>query len=301
MDSHIHPEYYKDISAESAIVDTRATISHIKSIDPDYSLIAPILTPRFAPSCTPAALASLGSLHKETLLPIQTHISENEAEISLVKSLFPDHESYAAVYDAYGLLTPKTVLAHAVHLSSEEVKLIKSRGSKISHCPISNTCLSSGLCPVRSILDAGIDVGLGTDVSGGWSPSVLVAAREASSVSRQRAALVTDKDEEKEKIKLSVAECLHLATRGGAKCLGLEKKVGGFEVGMLWDAQYIDLGALVGNDDETDLRRHGGVDLWGEEGWEEKIAKWVFCGDDRNTKAVWVGGRLVSGKMETTD
>ena len=297
MDSHIHPSYYVDASAEAAIADTRATIDHIRSLDPEFKLISPIITPRFAPSCTPALLSALGSLHRETNLPIQTHISENTAEMALVKEMFPDHASYADVYDAFGLLTSKTVLAHACHLSPDEIGLVRDRGAKVAHCPVSNSYLSSGICPVRDLLDAGVDVGLGTDVSGGYSPSVLVAAREVGGVSRIRVGVCGEEveEEKKERMKLGVVECLYLATRGGAKVLGLEGRVGGWEVGMEWDAQFVDLGRVVDAEGEGGK---GGVSLWGKEGWEEKLAKWVFCGDERNTRAVWVGGRLVSGGMD---
>ncbi|KAI9721037.1 MAG: hypothetical protein M1812_002517 [Candelaria pacifica] len=284
MDTDLQPDYYRDESPESAIADTRATIDHIKQIDPKHDLITPIITPRFAPSCTKPLLAALGDLHKETNLPIQTHISENKSEVALVEETFPECASYAAVYDKYNLLTPKTVLAHAVHLSPEERKLIRDRGSKVAHCPASNSALTSGFARVRVLLDSGINVGLGTDVSGGWSASVLEAARQAALVSRHVA--LTEGDE----AKLSVEECLYLATRGGAKVLGLEQKVGGFEVGMEWDAQMIGLQGGLGDVDSTG---EGPVDVFGWESWEEKIAKWVWGGDDRNTLAVWVKGRLV--------
>ncbi len=293
MDSDLHPSYYRDASPSTAIADTRATIDHIASIDPSNSLITPIITPRFAPSCTSRLLSELGALHKETNLPIQTHISENPSEIALVAKLFPNGISYAHVYDTHGLLTPRTVLAHAVHLTPDERILIKSRGSKISHCPVSNTSISSGLCPVRTLLDDGIDVGLGTDVSGGYSASILVAAREAAMVSRTIAALAAE-DEDKDRQKLSVEECLYLTTRGGAKCLGLEGKVGAFEVGMRWDAQMVELASADESFGEGVSVEDGGlVELWGGETWDEKVAKWMFCGDDRNTKKVWVNGRLV--------
>ncbi|MCJ1243363.1 hypothetical protein MMC30_000560 [Trapelia coarctata] len=297
MDSHTQPDYYKDASTASAIEDTKATIAHCNNLDPTRRLVCPILTPRFGPSCTSDLFSALGALHKETKLPIQTHISENVSELALVHKLFPDHASYAAVYDAYNLLTPVTVLAHGIHLSPEERSLVKSRGASVSHCPISNSYLGSGICPVRELLDAGITVSLGTDVSGGWSPSILHAAREAGGVSRLRTAFCPPdtKDEDKERLKLGVEEVLWMATRGGAKALGLEERVGGFEVGMEWDAQFVDLGAEVGEDGAGG---RGGVALWGGEGWEERMAKWVFCGDERNTQAVWVGGRLVSGGME---
>ena len=296
MDSNMHPSYYKDESPSAAVADTQYTIDHIASIDPSNSLVTPIITPRFAPSCTSAMLSELGALHKKTNHPIQTHISENPSEIALVAKLFPENTSYAHVYDTHGLLTPRTVLAHGVHLSPDERILIKHRESKISHCPVSNTSISSGLCPVRTLLDEGIDVGLGTDVSGGYSASILVAAREAAMVSRTIAALMTE-EEDKDRQKLSLEECLYLATRGGAKCLGLEKTVGAFECGMRWDAQMVQLASADGPDadpgEDSSMRDAGLVELWGGETWDEKVAKWVFCGDDRNTKKVWVNGRLV--------
>lgn len=368
----MNPDYYRDASPESAISDTKATIEHVKRIDHSFELISPIITPRFAPSCSSALLASLGGLAAETNLPIQTHIAENPSEVALVAKLFPSHDSYAAVYDDYGLLTRRSILAHAIHLSLGERKLIRQRGSSVSHCPVSNSSISSGICPVRELLDQGIEVGLGTDVSGGWSPSILVAAREAAMVSRILAAFGRDfgvgererqndetkkedrsvgkdvrpagtdlkpkssqkdhHDELSERKKLSVEECLYLATAGGAKCLGLGEKVGRFDVGMEWDAQMIKLEDFSTDASESDydfsdeeldgtltdhehpkrhdqLRQHhrelpggkgcprkedrGPVELWGTEKWAEKVAKWAFCGDDRNTRKVWVKGRLV--------
>ena len=353
MDSDLSPEYIRDESPEKAIADTEATIAHINAIDPHHNLITPVITPRFAPSCTSPLLQQLGHLASTTHLPIQTHISENPSEISLVHSLFPTHTSYAHVYDAHSLLTPRTVLAHAIHLSPSERSLVKQRQSKISHCPVSNTSLSSGLCPVRELLDQGITVGLGTDVSGGYSSSILTAAREAGMVSRTVAALTPESQSQdghkqgekevdgrnpdpnpatsnaeapdadkaadqkeprystssKDRKKLSVEECLYLATRGGAACLNLSHKIGDFSVGMEWDAQLIQLSTVAPpsppgesvdggeiipavelelNDEDEGL-----VDLWGKETWSEKVAKWLFCGDDRNTRKVFVRGRLV--------
>ena len=335
MDSDLSPEYIRDESPEKAIADTEATIAHINAIDPHHNLITPILTPRFAPSCTSPLLHKLGHLAQTSNHPIQTHISENPSEISLVHTLFPTHPTYAHVYDAHSLLTPSTVLAHGIHLSPTERSLIKHRQSKISHCPVSNTSLSSGLCPVRELLDEGITVGLGTDVSGGYSSSMLTAAREAGMVSRTVAALTPedqDPDDEcaqedgnvvvggdenqvsttaesekkdpkhttstKDRKKLSVEECLYLATRGGAACLNLSHKIGAFEVGMEFDAQLIRLSAVpeptqTPSDDREGDEDDGIVELWGPETWPEKVAKWLFCGDDRNTKRVFVRGRLV--------
>lgn len=292
------PDFYRDESVEAGMRDTKAVVEHIRSIDPKGEIVHPILTPRFAPSCTAASLSSLGQLANDENLPIQTHISENKGEVELVREMFPERSSYADVYDHYGLLGEKTILAHAIHLSDEEMELVKSRGAGVAHCPLSNMSLGSGIAPVREFLDKGVKVGLGTDVSGGGSSSVLVSAREAAGVSRLLSVFQKGEEKEKDRVKLGVEECLYLATRGGAEVLGLGAKVGAFEVGMQWDAQMVRVdrvedggadGEGMGKEDED----KGLVQCWGKETWAEKVAKWVYCGDDRNTKKVWVKGRLV--------
>lgn len=289
------PDYYKDASPEESVAATEATIAHIRALDPDGSLVAPIITPRFAPTCSPAALAGLGKLAASYNPPlrIQTHISENKNEVALVKEIFPQSAGYTHVYDSHGLLTARTILAHAIHLTPEERALIRSRDSKISHCPASNSALGSGLCPVRTLLDEGIPVGLGTDVSGGYHPSILEAVRQACLVSRL---VAVQSPEPSGREKLSVEEALYLATRGGAQVVDMADQIGGFDEGMFWDAQLIELGKVIGSDSDSEIRDDASnVDIFGWESWEEKIAKWVWSGDDRNVKAVWVGGRLVNG------
>lgn len=279
------PDYYRDESTEETLSNTKASIEYCLSLDPTGELLAPIVTPRFAPSCLPSTLSALGELAKKQDLRVQTHISENVSEVKLVGELFPEQSSYAGVYDAHGLLGPRTVLAHAVHLSAEEMKLVASRKSKVSHCPASNSALGSGFCSVRTLVDAGVEVGLGTDVSGGYSVSVLEAVRQACLVSRH-VGFVEGGDS---RFNVGVAEGLYLGTVGGSKVLGLEGRVGGFEVGMSWDVQEIAMGEVSVEGEGED----GCVDIFGWEGWEERVAKWVYNGDDRNVRRVWVGGRLV--------
>ncbi|KAK6341602.1 hypothetical protein TWF696_008673 [Orbilia brochopaga] len=300
----LNPDYYRDETADESVANTCLCIDHIKSIDPAYELVSPIITPRFAPSCTEELLTKLGNLARETNLPVQTHIDENHGEIQLVRELFPDHGSYAELYHACGLLMPKMILGHAIHLTDREMELIRDSGSKIAHCPVSNSALTSGGAKVRWLLDCGITVGLGTDVSGGFSVSMLETVRSTALVSRHVA--MTDG----EAAKLSVEESLYLGTRGGAKVVGLEDKIGGFEVGMEWDAQLIGL-EMVQKEDVGEekvefaaeevldavafdsCRGAGPVDVFGWESWEDRVAKWVYNGDDRNTLAVWVKGQKV--------
>ncbi|KAI5301661.1 hypothetical protein KEM55_001592, partial [Ascosphaera atra] len=124
------PSKYRDESLESCIDNTKSTIAEVRKRNREIKdLLNPIITPRFAPSCSREALKALGDLAASENPPIriQTHLSENENEVKWVKSLFPDKKSYTDVYDGAGLLTPRTILAHAVHLSPEERALIKKR------------------------------------------------------------------------------------------------------------------------------------------------------------------------------
>ncbi|KAL4954275.1 hypothetical protein BDW69DRAFT_142383 [Aspergillus filifer] len=328
------PDYYIDGSEEGqgSTRKTEETISHIHKIDPEGTLVKPIVTPRFVPTCTPASLTSLGVLASryDPPLHIQTHISENLNEVSLVRGLFPgdDTPTYASVYDKFSLLTKRTILAHAVHLTPSEQDLIASRQSKISHCPASNSALGSGLAPVRALLEKGITVGLGTDVSGGYSPSILEAVRQACLVSRllrhakksvgseegstvlaapkssssSESGELVDHEPESGNVSkkkkegyevLSVEESLYLATRGGAAVVDMPKDLGAFEVGMFFDTQLIRLDAPVSLSSEEIVEGSSPVDVFGWESWVEKVHKWVWTGDDRNVRCVWVGGRLV--------
>jgi guanine deaminase len=280
------PDYYRDESTEKSIENTRTSIKFCRDLDPSGELVAHIITPRFAPSCLEDTLTQLGKLAKEEDLRIQTHVSENLNECKLVAELYPERRSYTDVYEHAGLLTERTILAHAVHLSSDEMDLVKQRNSKISHCPASNSALGSGFCPVREMLDRGIDVGLGTDVSGGYSPNILDAVRNACIVSRHVGYLRGGDSH----FNLSVSEGLYLATMGGAKVVGMEGRLGGFEEGMLWDVQEVSLGDVT---EDGGAGESEAVDIFGWEDWENRIAKWVWNGDDRNVRRVWVGGRLV--------
>ena len=159
------PGYYVEPSSDVSVTSVREFISHIRAfpsgpiVSSHEPRVQPILTPRFAISCTDDLLTDLGKLaFTEPNLRIQTHISENPSEVDFTRSLFPPAPSYAGVYDMFGLLRNNTILAHAVHLSEDEMDLIKARNAGISHCPTSNFNLSSGVAPVGRFLDKGIKV-----------------------------------------------------------------------------------------------------------------------------------------------
>ena len=286
-DPRTSPDYYIDESLEDMIRKSSECVEHCRNIDAEGLFVQPIITPRFAPTCTMPALKMLGELANKEKLRIQTHISENQNEVKLVSELHPEQNSYAAVYDASGLLNERMILAHAVHLTDEEMTLVASRRAKIAHCPASNSALGSGFCPVRKLLDHGIEVGLGTDVSGGFSVSILEVVRQAYMVGRHIGFLNNGDSRHN----LSVIEGLYLGTMGGAQVVGMEGKVGGFEEGMLWDVQEIQLGQVGDNEEQSSA-----VDIFGWESWEERVAKWVWNGSAPNVRKLWVGGKLVHQK-----
>ncbi|KAJ3883679.1 Metallo-dependent hydrolase [Lentinula edodes] len=316
MDRHC-PPYYIESSPNSSISNTQAFISYVRSLPPGPSnepLVYPVLTPRFAISCSNELLSSLKSLaHSDTQLHIQTHIAENLKEVEFTKELYPDIEHYAGVYDSYGLLRTNTILAHAVWLEEKEIDLVKERKAGISHCPTSNFNLRSGVAPIGKYLDRGLKVGLGTDASGGFSPSMLVAMRNASIASTvvalQNNPINTPADEGKFiNRQLPLATLLYLATKGGAEVCVLDKQIGSLEPGKSFDALIVD----VRTSDSATAIKNPNPALWNipatspisssppQAVLEGMLERFIFCGDDRNISAVYVQGKLIGGTKAYT-
>lgn len=287
---------YKDENAEKGMAANMKVIEHIKKLDENYSLIKPILTPRNANKCSEDFMFGMAKASEEINLPIQTHMSETEEEVEQILKLIPKCKTYAAIYDYYNLLTSRTILAHCVFISDEELDLIVQRKAGIAHCPTSNSCLTSGEAHVRKMLDKDIKVGLGTDISGGFSPSILTTARHAVLVSRHVAMKTKN-----EKDKISVNEALYLATLGGARVCGYDDMLGSFEVGKKWECQLISLEDEISpfhtfkflDPDTEGLKKGNETDV---QRFQDIIDKWVFNGDDRNVRQVFVNGRCVVDK-----
>lgn len=225
------PDYLTEKNAEAALENTAVWLSKIKD---KYPNTRPILTPRFAPTCTGSLLEGLGNLQKKYELPVQSHLSENLSEINWVKELFPWSTCYGDVYDHYGLFgkDAKTVMAHCVYSSDEEVRLMKKNQVYIAHCPQSNINLSSGIAPIRRYLEEGIPMGLGTDMAGGANMSMFRCIADAVGVSKLYWRLVNQ-----EQKPLTMEEAFYLATKGGGSFFG---KVGSFEEGYELDALVLD-------------------------------------------------------------
>uniref|UniRef100_A0A8K9WQS3 Guanine deaminase n=1 Tax=Oncorhynchus mykiss TaxID=8022 RepID=A0A8K9WQS3_ONCMY len=208
----------------------------------------PVVTPRFAPSCSATLLGHLGEIAQNNDLHIQSHISETKEEVNLVKELFPDYDSYTDVYHRHNLLTDKTVMAHGCHLTDGELKLFRETGASIAHCPNSNISLCSGMLDVRRVLNHKVKLGLGTDVAGGYSPSMLDAVRRTLDTSKA----LTIQDTQYHT--LTFEEVFRLATLGGSQALSLDENTGNFEVGKDFDALRVNTDAAGG---PIDLINHG--------------------------------------------
>ncbi|MDD3213938.1 MAG: amidohydrolase family protein [Eubacteriales bacterium] len=197
-----------------------------------FTRVKPMVTPRFIPSCTNGLMEKLSALAKRYGAPLQSHLSENRSEIEWVRELCPEAKSYADAYDRFGMLSPRTVMAHVVYPEDDEMKLLAERGVTVAHCPASNMNIRSGIAPVRRLMNAGVKVGLGTDVAGGQTIDLMRAVTDAVQVSKLYWRLLNQQDKA-----LTLAEAFYMGTKGGGAFFG---KVGSFEAGYEFDAVVLD-------------------------------------------------------------
>lgn len=240
------PDNLREPSAEFSAFDT---FGWLNAIADRYRNTMPILTPRFLPSCSETLLNELHEIQMAYDLPVQSHLSENPGEVELVSRLFPKAAFYGQGYEQYGLFGngTKTVMAHCIYSTPEEIELIRKNGVYVAHCPASNMNLASGIAPIRKYLSLGIDVGLGSDVAGGESESIFRAISDAVQVSKLYWRLVDSSCSP-----LSFEEAFYLATVGGGSFFG---KAGSFEPGYEFDAVVLDDSELCLKNDLTISQR----------------------------------------------
>ncbi len=187
------------------------------------------VTPRFAATSTPQQLTLAGQLVQTNPgVLMQTHWAENKAEIAWVKELFPERSSYLDVYRHYGLLGDHSVLAHGIHINNEDRRCLAETGTRIAFCPTSNTFLGSGLFNLAGARNAGVTVGLATDVGGGTSLSMLATMAEAYKVCQLQGQ------------NLSPFQAFYMATLGNADVLQQADTTGNFESGKYADVLVLD-------------------------------------------------------------
>ena len=252
MNRNCPDELCEDV--EDAIKGNEQLIAEYNKRD---ALVRPIITPRFVPSCTPELLKACGELADKYQLPVQSHLSENTSEIAWVAELEKESTSDGDAYNRYGLFgqTP-TIMAHCVWTEGKELELMKKNKVMVAHCPTSNFNLSSGLAPVRSFLDNGLRVGLGSDISGGHDLNMfrmLVYAIQVSKMQYQQ---------DHDKAFLTLSEIFWIATKSAGSFFG---KVGSFEPGYEFDALVIDDSVLYPS----------------EYSLVHRLERFIYVGDDR--------------------
>jgi guanine deaminase len=215
-----------------------------------------ILTPRYALVCSIELMKWVGATSKENNLKIQTHLAENKNELIEISKAYPQYPTYTDVYYNAGILGENTLLAHCIYLSDSEINLIKSTGSKIIHCPSSNKFLQSGIFPFMELKN-NLPVGIGTDVAGGTSLSILSELKEAVETSKVYN-LKSDSINEP----LNPSEALWTATKGNSMHLGLDNHIGDFKIGLFADFISFDIERLNLFDSKLDADNISGKLLY---------------------------------------
>jgi guanine deaminase len=235
------------------------------------------VTPRFSYSASDDMLDACRSVLKDVPGTFFTsHVNENVAEVAEVAKLFPGAQDYVDTYDRHGLVGPNTVLAHNVHPTDRELDLLTSRGASIAHCPTSNAALGSGLFPLRSHVEHGTRVALGSDVGAGTGFSLFKEGLQAYFMQQLLGA---------EGLPLASPDLLFLATRAGALALGLDSEIGDLSVGKQFDALW--LRPIEGDPLDVGLRHAGSA--------EGALAKAFALACPPDVAGVWVAGTRIKG------
>jgi guanine deaminase len=246
------------------------------------------VTPRFAVSCTAEMLRESAALAASTGAYWQTHVSEDPGEIAEVARLFPSARDYLDVYDRAGGLGSRSVLAHAIHLSPREVARIVETGTRVAHCPASNLFIGAGVMPLSRWLEAGILVGLGSDVSGGPDPSIFGVMRVGALSQMGLRALGHEA-----RPPLTPLDWLRLGTVEGARALGLEDRIGSIEAGKEADLIVVDPAVTsplrgLAEEDEGLLGDASAL-----------VSRLIFRAHPDMVRGAWVRGRRLDGPPVT--
>ncbi|CAN5569700.1 hypothetical protein BH23CHL8_BH23CHL8_01500 [soil metagenome] len=234
-------------------------------------------TPRFAVSCSADMLRQSAALAAHHGATWQTHLSEDDAEMVRVAELFPEALDYLDVYDRAGGLGPRALLAHAIHLSDREVGRLAESGAAVAHCPVSNMFLSSGVMPLARYREAGIPVGLGSDVAGAPELSLLTQMREGFYQHSSRAATAPGHP-----VAPGPLEWLRLGTLDGARALGLADVIGSLESGKEADLIAVD----------ASLTEPPGATPAGDV--EAVVSRLIFRERPGMVRGAWVRGRRLA-------
>nr|WP_083483565.1 guanine deaminase [Companilactobacillus nantensis] len=269
MDNHDQtPDYYRDETSQAALSETESFITQLQKLQQETGAdLTPVITPRFVPSCTDETLQGLGDLAQKYNLPIQSHCSESIWEDQYAIDRFNLRD--AEVLAKFGLLTDKAVMAHGTQLSDSDLELFEQKQTAIAHCPISNAYFGNSVMRVQAAQQHHVKVGLGTDISGGFSPSIYRNMQQAIMSSQML------QDSGQANTRLSASNAFYLATVGGAKALHI--KSGQIKAGFKADLQIV-------QDQYFELSSNQASEIF------ERL---VYHTNKENIKQVYVAGKLV--------
>jgi len=265
MDRNSIPGLIEDTDA--SISETLELIEWMNKTKKDDDIVKYIITPRYVPCTTSKLMKELGKLSSKYELPVQSHLDENKDEINWVSKLHPECHDFTSVYNDYGLMPKgKTIMAHCIHSTDEELNMLKEKGVLIAHCPQSNANLSSGIMSLRKYMDLGLRIGLGSDVGGGHTLNMREHIVETIKTSKLYWTLFPEYKP------VSFSEAFYLATKGGGSIFG---NVGSFEEGYEFDALIIDDSNLI-NEIPHNL--------------EERLERFIYVGSYKNIYKKYVAG-----------
>jgi guanine deaminase len=244
-------------------------------------------SPRFAVTCSEKLMRSAGELAQRFGAYLQTHLAENREEIEKVHNLHMAARDYTDVYERCGLLTPKMMLGHCLHLNTREIDAIAAAQSNIAHCPTSNLFLGSGLLKLERLMNAGIAIGLGSDVAAGPELNMWQVMRSALAVQKARYMA------EPNLPRMRPSEAFYLATTGGARALGKSAVIGTLDVGKEADLLVVDLPALL------PYGKNGG--RFDDLSTEDVLALCVYRGKPEATLETYVRGKCVYRAVGNSD
>ena len=266
------PAYYRDASAAEAISETEKFIQQLFDLQKQTQAeLTPVITPRFVPSCTDETLKGLGQLAAKYDLPVQSHCSESVWEDQYAVDRFA--KSDAQVLDQFGLLTDKAVMAHGTQLSDNDLTLFHQKQTAIAHCPISNAYFGNDVMRVKDAHQKAVKIGMGTDISGGFSPSIYRNMQQAIMSSQML------QDAGRPNARISATNAFYLATIGGAEALHI--KSGQIKAGFKADFQIV-------QDQYFDISSNEPQEIF------ERL---VYHTNKENIKQVYVSGNLVHNNL----
>lgn len=240
-DQEQNPEIYRDADTATALADTEEFILAVKELAKSAKQgVYPVVTPRFIPSCTDEALKGLGELAAKYDTYVQSHCSESDWEHGYVHDRFQKNDAFAL--NDFGLLRDKSVMAHCNFLSDDDADLFAETGTAVAHCPISNAYFANSVIPIAHFHSKGVEIGLGSDISGGFSPSLFDNIRQAVISSRMLEDGVDTKLPAQDRgvpgSRITIDQAFYLATAGGGESLSLP--IGRIQENYTWDVQIID-------------------------------------------------------------